>query len=637
VGLISGARNLVIDAWSWLNYKPVFNDPRGMPYRRAFPEAAATWVPADDERRLAAYKLLAAYDNNQAGELAALRDGDAARERREFGDPAMFVDTLTAHVMGREQHIVVPGADHTPGTDPQADTVAAAAARMQELLRDWAEAELLPMRMLQVERTTVLLGDGVYLLYWDPAKRRARIKTVDPGFYYPVLGEDDDGADYPDRVHLAWELPEDRRRGLPARLRRITYELDWIRPATASGMDPAGRPVRAPVLSTPDPDSDTPATPVLGPGDRLDETGAISRMYPWNDEPAYRTCYLTDATWDLSDLKGPLDVDSLPMDKAHYATGLDGEVLDRLDLYLDFVPIVHVPNTVPPAGEHWGQPSLAKALQVFDELAGTDTDSSKASATTGSPIVALSGKSTGRQQLEVGPGVLFELGEGGRMDTLNTAPQLAELRNQRHDLADQAANVVRLPAVSLGTMDPSKVPSGYALELSLGPLDSLISGMRLARAHKYALLLKFVQRIHIAGQHPDWAGVTPLPARLEFGPYTPTDQAAVLGQVATAYEKRLISLETAIRMLTSAGWPIDDAEKEIELIESRSFEQARFLADALGNPDEVAAFLHREAPAAPEPPAIQLPGLPGTGAVLPPADDEEGPEDEGGQGSGGTR
>ncbi|MFF9632919.1 hypothetical protein [Streptomyces fradiae] len=642
MGLISGARNLVIDAWSWLNYKPVFNDTRGMPYRRAFPEATATWVPADDERRLAAYKLLAAYDNNQAGELASLRDGDTARERREFGDPSMFVDTLTAHVMGREQHIVVPGAEHAPTRSDDNDSggdTAAAAARVQALLRDWAEAELLPMRMLQTERTTVLLGDGVYLLYWDPAKRRARIKTFDPGFYFPYLSEDDDGADYPDRVHLAWELPEDRRRGLPARLRRITYELDWIRPATASGMDPSGRPVRAPVMSDPDPDSDTPPTPVLGQGDRVDTTGAISRLYPWNAEPAYRTCYLTDATWDLSDLKGHYDVDSLPMDKAQYATGPDGEVLDRLDLYLDFVPVVHVPNTVPPAGEHWGQSSLAKALQVFDELSGTDTDSSKASATTGSPIVALSGKSTGRSHMEVGPGVLFELGEGGRMDTVNTAPQLAELRNHRHDLADLAASVVRLPAVSLGTMDPSKVPSGYALELSLGPLDSLIAGMRLARAHKYALLLKFVQRIHLAGQHPDWAGVTPLPARLEFGPYTPTDQAAVLGQVATAYEKRLISLETAVRMLTSAGWPIDDAETEIELIESRMFEQARYLADALGNPDEVAAFLHREPPAEPEPPALQLPPLPGTSAVPRLADDEEETTDDtdGGQGSGGTR
>ncbi|WP_225804790.1 hypothetical protein [Streptomyces sp. NK15101] len=39
-----------------------------MSSRRAFPEVAASWVPAGDERRLAVYKLLAAYANNQVGE-----------------------------------------------------------------------------------------------------------------------------------------------------------------------------------------------------------------------------------------------------------------------------------------------------------------------------------------------------------------------------------------------------------------------------------------------------------------------------------------------------------------------------------------------------------------------------------------
>jgi hypothetical protein len=620
-----GLKSLVIDAWSWLNYKPIFSDPTlGMPNRRAFPEAHASWVPPADERRLAAYKLLAAYDNNQAGELAEVRDGFSARERCEFGDPSMFIDTLVAHVMGREQTITVPGAEQD--TD-EAD--AAAAERVQTLLREWAETELLAMRMLQTERKAVALGDGVYLLYWDADKRRTRLRSYDPGFYFPVLPEDGDGADFPERVHLAWELPEDPKRGVKARIRRITYELDWIRPATASGVDRTGRPVRAPVLS--DPVDGTGTVPLLGQGDVFDErSGGISRQYAWNDEPSYRTCYLTDATWELGDIKGPVDVDSLPMDAARFATSPSGEVLDHLDLLIDFIPVIHVPNTVPPAEEHWGQSSLAKALQVFDELQGTDTDSSRASATTGSPMIALSGKRTSTQrELAVGPGVIAEIGEGGRMDVLDTSRALAELRNHAHDLADRAANVVRLPAVSLGTMDPSKVPSGYALELSLGPLDSLISAMRLARAHKYALLLKFVQRLSIAGQHPDWAGIRPLPAELTWGPYTPTDKAAALKEVTDAYTAQVISLETAVRRLQDAGWPIDDAEQEIRQIESRSFEQARFLADALGNPDEVASFLGREAPDEPPVPVVQLP---------PAADDDDldDTEDDTGQGSGGN-
>jgi hypothetical protein len=604
VGLFTGAKNAIIDAYSWLNYKPLFSDNLGMPNRRAFPEAHATWVPAADERRLAAYKMLEAYDNNQVAELTAFRDGDDARERREFGDPSMFIDTITSHVLGDEQTITVPGAEQA-GSDqstPEAET----AERIQTLLREWADEELLPMRLLQAERKAVGLGDGVYLLHWDADKQRVRIKTFDPGFYFPVIDEDSDGSDYPDRIHFAWELPEDKARRLPARLRRITYHLDWIGPTTANGVDRTGRAVRAPVMS--DPTEEQAAQPVLGRGDLLDGQGSITRLYPWSEQPSYKTVYLTDATWELGDLKGPVDVDSLPLDKAHFATNGQGEILDRLDLYQDFIPVIHVPNTVPPAGEHWGQSSLAKVLQVFDELSGSDTDSSRASATTGAPILAISGKAVSAQnQYTAGPGIVFTLGEGGAITSVETSGNLAELRSHVKDLKDRAATTARLPAVALGTADPAQFDSGYQMELALGPLDSLMSGMRLARDHPDRLIPKFVQRLFQAGQHPDWVGLPVLPAKLTRGAYTPTDKTAVLEEVTKARAAKVISLETAIRRLQEIGWPIEDAEEEIKRIDARSFEDARNLADALGNPKETANFLGRKAPDATEPPAVILP------------------------------
>jgi hypothetical protein len=627
VGLFTGLREAVIDGWSWLNYKPIFSDSLGMPHRRAFPEAAATWVPAADERRLASYKLLKAYDHNQVAELSAFVDGDTARDRREFGDPSMFVDKLTSDVLGSEQIITVPGAEGDQQTPESA-----AAERVQTLLREWADEELLPMRMLQTERKAVGLGDGVYLLYWDGDKQRVRVKTFDPGFYFPVVGEDDDGSDYPDKVHFAWELPEDKARKLPARLRRITYHLDWIGPRTANGVDRTGRALRAPVMS--EATDTTPSAPVLGQGDQVDANGSITRLYPWSEKPSFRTCYLTDATWDLGDLKGPVDIDSLPMGKASFATNEQGEILDRLDLYQDFLPVIHVPNTVPEPGEHWGQSSLAKALQIFDELSGSDTDSSRASATTGSPMIGISGKSvSGQQHYEAGPGLVFTLGEGGGITTVDTSRNLAELRNQVHDLGERAANVVRIPPVALGTLDPSKMPSGYALELALGPEDSLIAGMRLARDHADRLLPKFVQRLFLAGQHPDWAGITPLPAKIVRGSFRPTDKTAALESIRNARTDKLISLETAIRMLQDIGWPIDDAEEEIKRIDARSFDDARNLADALGNVDETAKFLGREAPDEPEAPAVQLPALPSDD---PAAAAAQGPAAQGQQGSGGN-
>ncbi|MEU9578804.1 hypothetical protein [Streptomyces chilikensis] len=269
------------------DYKPIYATDQGMPYRRAFPEARASWVPAADERRLAAYKLLAAYDSNQAAELAEVIDGPEARERREYGDPSMFIDTVVAHVLGREQSIAVPGADTDDGTR---DAAAVMAERVQSLLRDWAEDEQFAMRVQQTERKAVGLGDGVYRLAWHPGKMRPTVRAVDPGFYFPVIGEDDDGGEYPTRVHFAWELAEGKRRGLKRRLRRVTYELAPIGPATAAGVNEDGHAVCAPV-TTEDPKTGE-FLPTLGRGDVYNPaTGLITRLSPWNSEPTHPTCY----------------------------------------------------------------------------------------------------------------------------------------------------------------------------------------------------------------------------------------------------------------------------------------------------------------------------------------------------------
>ncbi|MBZ9641436.1 hypothetical protein [Streptomyces sp. PSKA30] len=60
-----GLRQFVIDAWSWLNYKPVMADA-GRPGSRAFPELAKTWVPLHELRRLAGRELLRLVDQSTA-------------------------------------------------------------------------------------------------------------------------------------------------------------------------------------------------------------------------------------------------------------------------------------------------------------------------------------------------------------------------------------------------------------------------------------------------------------------------------------------------------------------------------------------------------------------------------------------
>lgn len=622
---VGGMRRLVVDAWSWLNYKPIFSNPRqsGQLNRQAFPQAERSWIPREDHRRLAAYTLLAAYDRNQAGELAAYHDGEIARERREFGDPSAIVDLILANVLGEDQQITVPGAeleDEDEAT-PESDH----AAGVQERLRQWAEDELLPVRMLQSERKAVLLGHSVYMLAWDTAKQRPRLSVMDPGFYFPVVDDlDGDSGDFPNCVHFAWEIPGDPDvPGSTDKIRRITYELGPIGAASYSvpvPEDAPNHPRRQTII-------DDLGFPLMTPGDLADPlTGTILRQYPWNDSPVPVTCYLTDATWELSDVRGANDVYCLDPTLATMSVRPDGQVLDRLDLMVDFVPVVDLPNNIPDDG-HWGQSSLAKILQGLDELAGADTDAAHAAATTGLPIVGVWGKDIGHNDIRsmlFAPGSILGLGEGGGMSTVDTSPQLRELRAYRTDLRDRIAANARIPAVAMGTMDATLMPSGYALQLTLGPLDSLVSAMRLARNHKYRLLLKFVQRLYQAGQHPDWVGDV-LPALLVFGSYTPTDRAAVLNEVVEGKAAGVFSTQTCMRMLIDAGYPIENAAEEIANIEARQFAAAGALADATGDQTAVREFLNLPGEA-PQPPAPVLPPAPGdTG--LPPTDAGNGAGD----------
>ncbi|KPI15692.1 hypothetical protein OK074_2137 [Actinobacteria bacterium OK074] len=508
-------RQLVIDTWGALAYKPAFQEAAGGGPVRLPGAVGASWVPEGERRRLAAYTLLAAYDTNQAAALLGA-DGD---DRREYGDACLVVDQTLSHLLGETQQVVVDGAESDE-----------AAREREKLLRDWARSEHLWMRMQHAERNAVLLGDTVYLLAWSRSKGRPVLKPIDPGFYFPVLPDGAlDADEYPQRVHLTWEVPDDAAAGRRGTLRRVTYELGSI-----------------------------------------GESGAAVRTYPWSSRPSALTCYLTDAEWDLDRIGQGDDIDALSLSHARFRTNADGEILQRLDLGMDFIPLVHLPNTVNGA-DHYGQSSLLSVAQLLDDLAAADTDSQRASATTGSPIIGLSGaglpvdRRTGRPlPVQVEPGMVWPLGDGGQLSTVDTSPQLAELRAYVEVLRERLSVVTRLPGSVLGTVSPSEVPSGYALQLSYGPLDAMVRSMRLAREAKYPLLLKMVQRLYqLGGVLPP--GDNPR-ATISFGAYLPTDLSAALDLVARGVQARVLSLETGVRLLVDAGFPIEDAALEVERI-----------------------------------------------------------------------
>ncbi len=307
---------------------------------------------------------------------------------------------------------------------------------------------------------------------------------------------------------------------------------------------------------------------------------------------------LSDGAFDAS------KPDAFDLDKAtirvEWIDGQEPREVRDLDLGIDFLPVVHMPNT-PPGGDHYGQSSLARVLQLLDDIQNADTDAQAASATTGSPIIGLSGSATGGddpltgrrgQSLDVKPGAVWRLGENGRMDVVDTAAALQATRDYVHHLLDRLAVNSRLPAAVLGMVKPSEVPSGFAMQLSFGPLTSMIRQMRLVRSVKYPLLLKMVLRLYQANDVLP-AGPTPR-CEIQLGAYLPSDTAAALTEIREAYAAHIISLETAVTRLVEIGFPIEDVAEEIVRIESRDYEGAVALADATGDVEAARRYLGLE-------------------------------------------
>ncbi|GAA3230408.1 hypothetical protein GCM10020256_44160 [Streptomyces thermocoprophilus] len=57
-----------------------------------------------------------------------------------------------------------------------------------------------------------------------------------------------------------------------------------------------------------------------------------------------------------------------------------------------------------------------------------------------------------------------------------------------------------------------------------------------------------------------------LDATIAFGAYLPTDLSAALELVARGVRAGVLSLETGVRLLVDAGFPIEDAALEVERI-----------------------------------------------------------------------
>lgn len=500
------------DAWAPLNFiaDQLTSSMRG-----------PTWLDAVDRRRLNAYRVLAGYrDNVRSWYLPE----NAQRSRVENVDGRIEVSKAEASSYREygDADLLVTTAralvlGETQDIEPADGTPEAAAAWW----RAWAVSERLTQKLLEGEAHSVGLGDGVYVLTLSPAKKRPRLRVYDPGFYFPdtitpVEGWEDE--DYPPIVHLAWE--------------EEVEGVTWV--------------VRSTWAMTP---LDTPKT------------------MPWGDTTSW-TCMFRRVRYPLAQLIDNATVYSPEISRNPVV------VQDWTDLGVDFIPVVHVPNTP----EEWGSSILTRTVQVLDDVQNTDTDlalgsqsASPALATTGAPAGGLTGL----------PGEQIGLPVGASAEWLDTSKNLDALLKYAGHLADRLAQNTRLSQTLLGRVQPNDVPSGYALALGFHPARQLMRELRTVRDEKYPLILKFAYRM---AQAHNWAPSGDVPApTVTLGASLPSDLASAVQLVTDLLPVHGISTETAVRVLVEAGVPIEDATAEVRLIRTEQTKQAVELFEATGN------------------------------------------------------
>lgn len=615
----------IIDNWGYLSFKAGLDgvtNPRWV---------QQNWLPADEQRRLTAYKVLAAYQTNNARAVLSDVDDDKRIEQREYGDPALIVSRIVSGVLGDDVTVVLPELQAAladppsltdkplePGEDAdeierllydatvevwEAEKTAAIEEwqtnraqlprlrAAQDWLDWWMDIEGVVAKITEAEAEyAVALGDSVYGVAYSTDKARPVLMLYPPDAYMPELTDD---GNFPEKIHLVWqEVPDDTTTAESVKIRRITYEL----------VDEEQLP-------------------------NLDGWGTA---LAYSDEPPKKQCVVTDVTFDLADYPerrwqdgGKGHVLNWPNSQGVVNVNEDDEPLDLYPLGIDFVPILHVPNT-PSTVEHYGTSSLARVARLLDDIVATDTDIQRASALAGSPVLGLRGANVNpNAPLDIFPGKVLALGPDGDMKHIDMSPSVDVLDRTKDSLLERLAVNVQIPETMLGRIDTTRqFPSGVAMRMSFQSFIQLIDTLRLARQPKFRLLLKMVQRLHVANQGSvvtadDEAQTTGadrvVRAELAFGEFIPADVSETVTLVSTLLSTHGISRSTASTMLQEVGLPIEDVKDEVAAIGREDTAGAKDAADATGS-EQVAAELlgvdiddAAELPEAAVTPVIDLP------------------------------
>lgn len=495
------------------------------------PPGAPAYLPLTDQRRLAAYEVLSAFMANtrrsylgDAKTAPIRRDADGApmlaspegQEFREYGDAMLLVEVLRDLVLGDGQSVIVGDPTLDPGEDPD--------VAVREWVQDWLTRERLEQKLLRSEENSCGRGDGVIAIGLSDRAKRPKVRVYDPGFYFPdteasVDGWDDD--DFPPIVHMLWEYEDADRK---VWVRRVTWAMQRLE-----------RPVSV----------------------------------PWGGSREW-TCTYTEVEWPRDRLDGNATVYSETMGKSKRDERI---VVDVQDLKVDFIPVVHIPNTA----EEWGRSIITLAAQLLDDIQSEDSDLAL-SAQTANPLLV----TDAAQPLTLTgmPGETASLPAGAQAQYISAS--LVGGLQYLDTLMKRLAQNTRLGEVLLGRVTPAQVPSGYAMALGFHPARQVMRNARVIREEKYPLVVKFALRL---AQAHGWLDAGPTPdLEIQFGSSLPSDLETTVTVVKELRAAGALSTETAVALLIEAGVPIDDAQSEVERLLSEDYEAMVQIVDAAGTP-----------------------------------------------------
>lgn len=487
-----------------------------------------SWVPGkeDADRVTVYYTYEDIFNNVKDAFKQLLRDAAGEEAFRRLVPAARSIVEATNRYLAKDPQIV--------STVPSTVTLAEEAqAEFMEFLRNlWAREEM-ATKFLSMKRWMLVRGDSLFHITADPGKAegsRISILELEPDHYFPthdtidpskVIGAyvvtivlaDDGEEQIAQRIeYQKVRTPEDSARFNGAPVGTIFYRVGFFEPDAWDDREPEFS--EADLKPVPVPDWAVPAEGV----------------------PDYIAGYTL-----------PSEITTIPL--YHYRNARTGN-------------------------EPFGRSELQGIETLLAGITQTMSDEELAVSLTGLGVYATdSGRprddSGAEAEWIIAPATVIELEDGRTFNRVEGIDDLKPMLQHTDALSGQARETTATPDVAVGRVDVQTAESGIALAISMAPIIAKNAEKEEELRGKTDQLLYDLTNMWV----PAYEGrpATGLVVTIEFGSPLPVNEDAVVANVSTLVEKKVIPVRFALQLLKDKlGWDIDPAALSGELVAEQS-------------------------------------------------------------------